>query len=89
MRSATALVEVADIVRGALRGSDLAVRLGGDEFAILMAETKVEEGRVVLDRILREVADRRFSGTGLRGTRVTVCIGATECQGDEAPNEVL
>ena len=83
------LVELAEIVRGALRQSDLAARLGGDEFAILMAETNVAEAGIVLDRILREVAGHRFSATGLRGAQVTVSIGATECEGDEAPNEVL
>ena len=74
------LVELAEIVRGALRQSDLAARLGGDEFAILMAETNVAAAKIVLDRILREVAGHRFSATGLQGAQVTVSIGATECE---------
>lgn len=83
------LVELAGIVRGALRQSDRAARLGGDEFAVLMAETNVTEARVVLERILREVACHRFPAAELRGVRVTVSIGATECAGDEASKEVL
>lgn len=83
------LVELAEIVRGALRQSDLAARLGGDEFAILMVETNVAEAKIVLGRLLREVSGRCFSATGLRDARVTVSIGATECGRDEAPTEVL
>jgi len=83
------LVELAEIVRGALRQSDLAARLGGDEFAILMAETNVAEAKIVLERILREVSSHRFSAPGVQGGQVTVSIGATECEGDEAPKEVL
>ena len=83
------LVDLAEIVRGALRQSDLAARLGGDEFAILMAETDAAAARIVLDRILREVASHPFSAAGLRGAQITVSIGATECEGDEAPKEVL
>ena len=79
------LVELAEIVRGALRQSDLAARLGGDEFAILMAETNVAAAKIVLDRILREVAGHRFSATGLQGAQVTVSIGATECESGAEP----
>jgi diguanylate cyclase (GGDEF)-like protein len=83
------LVELAEIIRGALRQSDVAARLGGDEFAILMAETNAGAATTVLDRILRDVRGHNFSATGFHGAHVTVSIGATECEGDEAPNEVL
>jgi diguanylate cyclase (GGDEF)-like protein len=83
------LVELAGIISGALRQSDLAARLGGDEFAILMAKTDVTEAAIVLNRILQAVASHQFSATGLQDTQVTISIGVTECVGDEAPTEVL
>ena len=39
------LVELAEVVRGHLRKSDLAARMGGDEFAVLMAETNAAEAK--------------------------------------------
>ena len=48
-----ALVAVADRVRSALRGSDLAARLGGDEFGILLRDLPDESGAIeVAERLL-------------------------------------
>ena len=83
------LVELAEIVRGHLRQSDLAARRGGDEFAVLLTETNAAAAGVVLSVILRAVASRCFSASGLRRGQVTVSIGVTESEGEEAPNDVL
>jgi diguanylate cyclase (GGDEF)-like protein len=40
-----ALVQVAELLRSNLRGSDAVGRLGGDEFALLMLNAGLEEGR--------------------------------------------
>ncbi len=83
------LVELTKVVRGHLRKSDLAARMGGDEFAVLMADTNAAQAGEVLSRVLRAVAGRSFSASGLRRGQVTVSVGVTESEGEEAPSEVL
>jgi len=83
------LVELAEVVRGHLRKSDLAARMGGDEFAVLMTETDAAEAGEVLGRVLRAVAGRSFSASGLRRGQVTVSVGVTESEGEEDPSDVL
>jgi diguanylate cyclase (GGDEF)-like protein/PAS domain S-box-containing protein len=51
------LVEIANRLRGCLRGADTAARLGGDEFAIVLEDTKGVEGAAeVAARILEALA---------------------------------
>ncbi len=47
------LCEVADRLREAVRGGDLAARLGGDEFAVLLAECPPGEADRTAERVLR------------------------------------
>ena len=83
------LVELAEIVRSHLRQSDLAARWGGDEFAVLLTETNAAAAGVALSEIVREVASRSFSANGLGPGQVTVSIGVTESQGEEALRDLL
>ena len=83
------LVELAEIVRSHLRQSDLAARWGGDEFAVLLTETNAAAAGLALSEILREVASRSFSANGLGPGQVTVSIGVTESQGEEALRDLL
>lgn len=39
------------MIRQRIRGYDLAFRIGGDEFVIIMPETTLEEGHVLVSRI--------------------------------------
>ncbi len=47
-----ALIQFAQRLMAATRGSDLATRIGGDEFMVLLPECKVESVRHILDRLL-------------------------------------
>jgi diguanylate cyclase len=50
------LVEVADRLRGVLRGGDTAARLGGDEFIVLCEDVAgMEEARAIAARVVDEV----------------------------------
>ncbi len=49
------LVISADVIREALRSSDIAARYGGDEFVLLLPHTSVDRGMSVAQRIRREM----------------------------------
>jgi len=66
-----ALVEVASVLRGAVRRHDLPARLGGDEFGLLLAGGDGAEAAVVGDRLRRAISRRM----GERGWPVTATIG--------------
>ena len=59
------LIAVAGVLSTHVRPSDMAARLGGDEFCVLLADTSLPEGRIVIDRLredLRQVmAGRQWS----------------------------
>ena len=45
------LVEVAERLRGNLRGMDLVARIGGEEFLVAMPDTGLDEARIVAERL--------------------------------------
>lgn len=68
----SALQEIVDAVRGALRETDVIARLGGDELVLLLPETGGDEARSAIDRLRRSVAERVLRA----GWPVTLSIGA-------------
>jgi diguanylate cyclase (GGDEF)-like protein len=69
------LRQVGPRVREALRGQDVVARLGGDEFAVLLADTSVDDARVLAER-LRELVLQPFMVAGVR-LHVGVSIGVS------------
>ncbi|HEU0243250.1 MAG TPA: diguanylate cyclase [Candidatus Limnocylindrales bacterium] len=67
------LVHVAELIRGALRASDVAARYGGDEFALILPETDREDAAAVARRILAAFAGSPFTD----GNRQPFTIGAS------------
>jgi diguanylate cyclase (GGDEF)-like protein len=51
------LAEVGQILRSAVRGSDVVIRYGGDEFVLVLFETEMVGAEVVVGRIHKKVAD--------------------------------
>ncbi len=47
----SALISIADALRGGVRSADLVGRIGGDEFAILLPETPTTEARQLVERL--------------------------------------
>lgn len=58
------LKQVAQIFVRAVRRSDKVARIGGDEFAIFLEGCNVEKGRTIMDSILTEIRNFRFSWDG-------------------------
>lgn len=66
-----------EILRAAVRASDLACRNGGEEFAVLFPETTARAALAVADRVRRTVEREPFKSEG-RPFRVTVSAGVAD-----------
>jgi diguanylate cyclase (GGDEF)-like protein len=79
-----ALKQVAQLLRGELRRSDLAGRMGGDEFAALLVESDQATGETFLDRLNAGLAE--LVGSGELPVPVRLSAGVTRYpdDGDDA-----
>ena len=69
------LTEVADVVRGCARETDVVARFGGDEFSLILPDTGPEGAVAVAERIQERIRSFRFlEGEGL-ALHVTASIG--------------
>ncbi len=71
-----------EILRAAVRSSDLACRYGGEEFAVLFPETSARSALAVADRVRRNVEREPFAAG--RPFRVTVSAGVADTNGPPA-----
>ena len=69
-----------EILRAAVRASDLACRSGGEEFAVLFPETTARPALAVADRVRRSIEREPFASEG-RPFRVTVSAGVADTAG--------
>ncbi len=58
------LKQVAQIFRRSVRNSDKVARIGGDEFAVFLESCCLEKGRNIMETILTELRNFRFSWEG-------------------------
>jgi len=72
------LSEVAKVLRGAIRDSDITARYGGDEFLVFCPEIAPFSSKTIADKILHSIRSSSF-----RGVFVTVSIGVVECMPSE------
>jgi diguanylate cyclase (GGDEF)-like protein len=68
------LKELAGVLRGAVRESDVVARLGGEEFAVLLPQTDAAQAGKLAERIRMAVAGTRFDAFG-HEVRLTVSSG--------------
>jgi diguanylate cyclase (GGDEF)-like protein len=84
------LAVVADRIRRAIRGSDLAARLGGDEFLIAMPLAEFQ-GELIIERVsanLRASIAEPINVNG-RSVKVSATIGAATCAAEGISAEQL
>lgn len=67
------LVQIADIINRELRGGDNLARWGGEEFVVLATDTSAETGRILAERLRRQVEAADFGPAG----KVTISLGVT------------
>ena len=70
------LRKLSKILLDCIRQVDTLARYGGDEFTILLADTDIEAGLHVAERIRRSVAETVFEGGRDQPIRLTISIGA-------------
>jgi diguanylate cyclase (GGDEF)-like protein len=72
---------VADVIRGGVRGTDVAGRYGGDEFIVLLPETEADGAVRVAEKLRRDIAQLSLPDTG-QMVRSTVSIGVVSFPDD-------
>jgi diguanylate cyclase (GGDEF)-like protein len=77
------LMRVASIMNGTVRESDLLARYGGEEFVVLAADTDLEGGVQLAEKIRMAVEDTpHIVNESLRPVRITVSIGVAQYAGN-------
>jgi diguanylate cyclase (GGDEF)-like protein len=84
-----ALQEVASILRGTFRRTDLFARYGGEEFGMLLPHTDLQESGVVAERV-RKIIDCHPFNFEDHGFHLTASVGVAELTEDlKEANELL
>jgi diguanylate cyclase (GGDEF)-like protein len=68
------LTELADLLRVALRGSDVVCRLGGEEFGVIMASGDAGDALNLARRLTDTLAEVEFGPAG----KITISVGISE-----------
>lgn len=85
-----ALVEVAAIVRGCARETDVVARFGGDEFSLVLPETSTEGAVAVASRVRDRIGRCRFLAAEGLDVRLTISVGvATLPDSAQSAEELL
>ena len=82
------LLEVATILKSAVRGSDAVIRYGGDEFLIILADAPLKDVEVVIGRIERFVQDWNQSGH-LKDFELALSVGASQWASGKTAEEIM
>lgn len=82
------LVGIAKAARARLRDIDVLGRLGGEEFALCLAQTPMEGGRVVAERIRQDIQKLKFT-SGNEEFGVSVSIGLAQWTRGESASDAL
>ena len=79
-----ALIQVARLLTGGVRKSDVVARIGGDEFAILLGHSDSESAHETATRLVDLIASSQVTHEG-EAMPLSVAIGAAEIHGDDTP----
>lgn len=82
------LTEIAALLRGSIRGTDVAIRYGGDEFLLALANTNAAGATTVVNRIQSFLKEWNRSST-LDNFTMSLSIGMAEWVDGKTLDEVL
>jgi len=82
------LTEIAAMLKGSIRGSDVAIRYGGDEFLVVLSDTNAIGAATIVARVQAALKDWNDAGT-LERFYVSLSIGVAEWQEGKTLAEVL
>jgi diguanylate cyclase (GGDEF)-like protein len=83
-----ALIEVAGLLVGGVRKSDVVARIGGDEFGILLAHSDEANAHETATRLVDLIAGSDFTHDG-DALPLSVAIGVAMISGGDSPEEVI
>ena len=83
-----ALVQIAHLLVGGVRKSDIVGRLGGDEFAILLGHADEDSARETATRLVELIAGSKFIHKG-KPLPLSVAIGASAILSDDTHETAL
>jgi diguanylate cyclase (GGDEF)-like protein len=83
-----ALIQVARLLLGGVRKSDVVARIGGDEFAILLGHSDEDSARETARRLIDDIAGSQFTHGG-QTLPLSVAIGAGPIHGDDTPEAAI
>ena len=75
------LAATGNVILKCLRKIDSAFRYGGEEFMVILPETRVEEARLVAERICKAFEAQTFRPEPTKEVTVTVSIGVSQLEG--------
>jgi diguanylate cyclase (GGDEF)-like protein len=81
------LKSVAQVLKEAIRSTDLLVRMGGDEFLVVLDNTDKESAQVLAERLCRAIDSLDVWAN--KNVKLGVSIGLAQLQGSETLNQWL
>ncbi|MBX9695059.1 MAG: GGDEF domain-containing protein, partial [Cyanobacteria bacterium] len=86
----TVLTTIANRLLSKTRASDLIARYGGDEFAVVLPNTDGAGAKILGEKVRRDIEQLSFpTGTGKKGTKVTVSVGCANFTMDDMNPETI
>lgn len=82
------LISLTNILRQTIRNIDFFCRWGGEEFLIFLAESDLELGKMVVERILNEIRNYNFIYNG-NNIKITMTFGLAVYDKDQHINQII
>jgi diguanylate cyclase (GGDEF)-like protein len=83
-----ALMQVARLLVGGVRKSDVVARIGGDEFAILLGHSDEHSAHETANRLIDLIASSEFNHGG-EALPLSVAVGAAAIHADDTPETAM
>lgn len=82
------LITLTSIIKDAIRNIDFFCRWGGEEFLIFLAESNMEVGKQVVERILTQIRDFNFNYNG-NSIKITMTFGLAAYDKNQHINQII